>query len=278
VHVALLQLRSGDDPAANLATTEALVREAAAGGASFVLTPECTNLVSASRARQQAVLSPEADDPTLARLRAVAAELGVHLLLGSLLLKTGDADGRFANRSILIGPDGAVSARDDKIHMFDVDLDGGESYRESAAFRPGAQAVLAAVGDVPVGLTICYDLRFPALHRALAQAGAQILTVPAAFTVPTGRAHWHVLLRARAIETGCYVLAPAQWGEHPAQEGAVRRTYGHSLVVAPWGEIVAEAEEGVGVLHATLDLAQVARARSRVPSLRHDRAFAPPVP
>jgi predicted amidohydrolase len=276
MRVALVQLCSGDDPAANLVAAEGFVREAAAGGASLVLTPECTNLISASRAVQAASFALEAEDPTLARLRAVAAELGVWLLIGGLGLKTGDPDGRFANRSFLVAPDGAVAARYDKIHMFDVELAGGESYRESASFRPGDRAVVTQAGPVRLGMTICYDLRFPALYRALAQAGAELIAVPAAFTVPTGEAHWRALLRARAIETGAYVLAPAQSGVHPAREGKPRRTYGHSLAVAPWGEVLADAGEGVGVTLLDLDLAAVARARAQVPSLRHDRSFAAP--
>ncbi len=219
---------------------------------------------------------PEAEDPTLRRLRAVAAELRITLLLGSLLLKSGDPDGRFVNRSVLIGPEGAVIARYDKIHMFDVDLDGGESYRESAAFRPGDRAVTADAAGVRLGLTICYDMRFPALYRSLAQAGAQVLTVPSAFTVPTGRAHWETLLRARAIETGAFVLAPAQSGDHAAAHGRPRATWGHSLAVAPWGEVLADAGAGVGVTLVDLDLAEVDRARARVPALGHDRDFAPP--
>ena len=238
VRAALVQLCSGDDPAANLPVTEALVREAAARGAGLVLTPECTNIISASRARQRSVLAVEAEDPTLARLRAVAGELRVWLLIGSLCLKSGDADGRFVNRSLLIDPEGAVRARYDKIHMFDVDLDGGESYRESAAYRPGAAAVLAEAAGLGLGMTICYDMRFPHLYRDLGRAGAAVLAVPSAFTVPTGRAHWHVLLRARAIEAGAYVLAPAQSGTHAAAEGRPRLTYGHSLAVGPWGEVL----------------------------------------
>jgi deaminated glutathione amidase len=276
VRAALLQLCSGDDPAANLPVTEALVREAAAGGAGLILTPECTNLISTSRARQAAVVVTEDADPTLARLRAVAADCGVHLLIGSLVLATGDPDGRFVNRSLLIGPDGAIAARYDKIHMFDVDLDGGERYRESAAFRPGDRAVLATAGTARLGLSICYDLRFPALYRALAQAGAEVLCVPSAFTVPTGHAHWHALLRARAIETGAFVLAPAQSGEHAASEGTPRRTFGHALAVDPWGAVLADAGDRVGVTLVDLDLGAVARARARIPSLGHDRPFAAP--
>lgn len=276
MRAALVQLCSGDDPGANLPVTERLVREAAAGGATLVVTPEVINMVSASRARQDALLRLEQDDETLARLRAVAAELGIWLVIGSLALKTGDADGRFANRSFLIGPDGAIAARYDKIHMFDVALAGGETYRESAGFRPGDRAVVATAGPARIGLSVCYDMRFPRLYRDLAQAGAQILTIPAAFTVPTGRAHWHTLLRARAIETGCFVLAPAQSGAHPAAEGKPRRTFGHSLVVAPWGEVLADAGDDIGVTLVDLDLAEVARARAMVPSLDHDRPYAAP--
>jgi deaminated glutathione amidase len=276
MRAALLQLCSGDDPAANLPVTEALLREAAAGGAELALTPECTNIVSSSRERQREVLAVEAEDPTLARLAAVAGELGLWLVIGSLCLKSGAPDGRFVNRSFLVGPDGVVRARYDKIHMFDVELAGGESYRESAAFRPGDAAVVAEAAGVTLGLTVCYDLRFPRLYRDLAQAGAQVLTVPSAFTVPTGRAHWHVLLRARAIETGCFVLAPAQAGRHAASTGKPRETYGHSLAVGPWGEVLAEAGDGVGVTFANLDPAEVARVRGMVPSLGHDRAYRRP--
>jgi predicted amidohydrolase len=276
MRAALVQMCSSDVPAENLSQAERLIRKAAAEGAALVLTPEVTNIMSASRARQEAVLETEEADPTLARLREVAAETGVWLLIGSLALKTEDPDGRFANRSLLIAPDGSVTARYDKIHMFDVDLDGGESYRESAGFRPGERAVVAEAAGATLGLSVCYDLRFAYLYRALAQAGAQILTVPAAFTVPTGQAHWHVLLRARAIETGCFVLAPAQTGTHPTSAGAVRRTYGHSLAVAPWGEVLAEGGEEPGVTLVDLDLGAVGRARTRVPALRHDRAFTGP--
>jgi predicted amidohydrolase len=277
LRAALVQLCSGDDPAANLAVTERLVREAAAGGAALVLTPECTNIVSASRARQRALLATEAEDPTLARLRALAAELEVWLLVGSLCL-VGDpgGDGRFVNRSLLLGPDGAVHARYDKIHMFDVDVGEGETYRESAAFRPGDVAVVAEAAGVRLGLSVCYDLRFAHLYRDLAKAGATLLAVPSAFTVPTGRAHWHVLLRARAIETGCFVLAPAQSGRHATVEGRTRETYGHSLAVGPWGEILADAGEPVGVTFVDIDPDASARARGRIPALRHDRPYAGP--
>jgi len=276
MRAALVQLRSGDDPAANLAVTLDLVGQAAADGAELILTPECTNMVSASRARQDAALATEPDDITLAGLRALAAERSVPILIGSLLLRTDDADGRFANRSFLIGPDGAIRARYDKIHMFDVDLGAGEAYRESVRFRPGDRAVMADVGEARLGMTICYDMRFPGLYRDLAKAGADILAVPAAFTVPTGRAHWEVLLRARAIETGCFVLAPAQGGVHPASEGKIRETWGHSLAVSPWGEVLAEAGTEPGVTMVDVDLAAVERARARIPSLGHDRAHVRP--
>ena len=276
MRAALVQLTSGDDPAVNLAATEALVRAAAAGGAALALTPECTNIVSADRARQHEVLVPEAEDATLARLRAVAAELGLWIVIGSLCLRSGDPDGRFVNRSFLIGPEGGIRARYDKIHMFDVALDAGESYRESAAYRPGDRAVVAEAAGLRLGLTVCYDLRFPRLYRDLAQAGAEVLTVPSAFTVPTGRAHWEVLLRARAIETGAYVLAPAQSGTHAAAAGPSRRTWGHSLAVGPWGEVLLDLGDGSGVGFVEIDPAEVARARARVPSLGHDRGYAPP--
>ena len=273
---ALVQLGASDDPAANLPETERLVREAAARGAALVLTPEVTNCVSASRTRQREVLREEADDPTLARLREVAADCGVWLLIGSLALRSGDPDGRFVNRSFLIGPDGGIAARYDKIHMFDVEIGDGESYRESAGYRPGTRAVLADTPLGGIGLTICYDMRFPALYRRLAQAGAEILTVPSAFTVPTGRAHWEPLLRARAIETGCFVLAPAQWGRHDVSEGRPRETWGHSLAIDPWGKVLADAGEGTGVTLVDLDPGAVDAARRRVPSLHNDRPFEGP--
>jgi len=278
MRAALVQLRSGDDPSANLPVTLGLLAQAAQDGAELILTPECTNMVSASRAPQDASLTTEAEDLTLTAIRTLAAERRVSVLLGSLLLKSGDADGRFANRSFVIGSDGAIRARYDKIHMFDVDLGERETYRESARFRPGDRAVTADVGDATLGLTICYDMRFPGLYRDLAKAGADILMVPSAFTVPTGRAHWEVLLRARAIENGCFVLAPAQGGLHSASEGAARETWGHSLAVSPWGEVIAEAGTDPCVTMVDIDLAEVARARARIPSLGHDRAYARPAP
>jgi predicted amidohydrolase len=272
----LLQLNVSDDPAANLPETQALVRTAAEGGAGFVLTPEVTNCVSSSREWQAGVLQPEEADPTLAALRTQAAELGIWLLIGSLGLKTRDADGRFANRSFLIAPDGAIAARYDKIHMFDVDVSETETFRESAGYRPGARAVTAETPFGTLGLSVCYDVRFAYLYRALAQAGAEILTVPAAFSPVTGAAHWEVLLRARAIETGCYVLAPAQTGEHRAAEGRPRRTHGHAMAVAPWGEVLVDAGTEPGVSFVEIDRAEVARARRRVPALTHDRPFEGP--
>ncbi|MCA3524002.1 MAG: carbon-nitrogen hydrolase family protein [Rhodobacter sp.] len=269
----LVQLTVSDDPAGNLAQTLALVRAAVAGGAGFVLTPECTNALSSDRAHQQDILHPEDGDPTLAALRAEAARAGIWLLIGSLGLKTRDDDGRFANRSLLIDPTGAITARYDKIHMFDVTLSESETYRESASYRPGARAVLAETPFGMLGLTVCYDIRFPALYRRLAREGAQIITVPAAFNHITGAAHWEILLRARAIETGCYILAPAQTGFHAEVRGKGRRTHGHSLVIAPWGEVLADAGTDPGVIFAEIDLAEVARARARVPSLSHDRPF-----
>ncbi len=272
----LVQLNVGDDPAANLPVTVDLVRRAAAAGAGFVLTPECTNALSGNRAHQKAVLRHEEDDATLSALRDEAARAGIWLLIGSIGVLTHDADGRFANRSFLITPSGEIAARYDKIHMFDVNVSETEIYRESSAYRPGAAAVLADAGFAKIGMSVCYDLRFPHLFRRLAQAGAQILTVPAAFNHITGAAHWEVLLRARAIETGCFVLAPAQTGFHAETGGKGRRTYGHSLAIAPWGEVLADAGTEPGVTLVDLDLAEVARARGRVPSLSHDREFAGP--
>lgn len=273
MRVALVQLNVGSDPSANLPETQTLVRAAAAGGARFVLTPECTNGLSSDRAHQRAVFHHEADDPTLAALCAQARDLGIWLLIGSLGLLTQDADGRFANRSFLIAPDGAVKARYDKIHMFDVNVTETEVYRESAGYRPGSRAVLADTPIGRIGMTVCYDVRFPHLYRRLAKAGAQIITVPAAFNHLTGQAHWHTLLRARAIETGCFVLAPAQTGFHPESNGKGRKTFGHSLAIAPWGEILADAGDEPGITFAEIDLAEVERARARVPSLFHDRDF-----
>lgn len=273
MRVALLQLNVGDDPATNLVTTLRLTKEAAAQGAEFILTPEVTNCLSVSRLHQENVLQHQGDDLTLAALQMQAKELGVYLSIGSLALKTKDPDGRFANRSILINPNGKIIATYDKIHMFDVQVSATETFRESASYRPGDRAVVANVGGSNVGMTVCYDVRFPHLHRTLAHAGAEIILVPAAFSPVTGEAHWEPLLRARAIETGCFILAAAQTGTHPTSTGKTRSTHGHSLVVAPWGEVIADAEKDVGVTIVDLDLAEVAKARRRVSSLTHDRPF-----
>jgi len=263
----LLQLRSSDDPTANLARTLTLFDEAADQGAELILTPEVTNCVSSDRAHQRAILMPEARDPTLAALRQAAVDRGVWVQIGSLALRTADPAGRFANRSFLIDPKGRIAARYDKIHMFDVNVSETETYRESAGYRPGARATLAQTPWGKIGMTVCYDIRFPALHRRLAQAGAEILTVPAAFSAVTGAAHWEVLLRARAIETGCFVLAAAQTGQHVAEVGKSRKTYGHSMVVNPWGEVVLDAGTEEGAYFAQIDPAEVERARRRIPSL-----------
>ena len=267
LRVGLVQFTAGDDPAANCEALLRYVNEAADGGARFVLTPEVSNIISSSRSHQEKVLSHQGDDQTLKALRVVAKARGIWLLIGSLALKS-DGD-RFLNRSFLISPLGDITAHYDKIHMFDVALGNGESYRESAQFQRGNRAVLAQTDIGKIGLTICYDLRFPHLHRRLAQAGAEILTAPAAFTVPTGKAHWHTLLKARAIETGCFILAPAMVGQHSAR----RATYGHSLVVSPWGEVLADAGSAQGVTFATLDLRLVREARAKIPALTHDREF-----
>ena len=273
MRVALLQITSSDDPKANLAMVRSLMQEAAAQGADFVLTPEVTNCLSSSRDHQRAVLQLEEDDTTLAGLREEAASLGIWLLIGSLGLKTGDADGRFANRSFLIGPDGGIRARYDKIHMFDVAISETETYTESSGYRPGTRAVLAQTGFAPVGMAICYDLRFPRLSDALVNAGAQILTYPAAFSPVTGAAHWHSLLRARAIEAGAWVLAPAQTGTHQGGSGALRNTYGHSLAVDPWGEVVLDAGTEPGVYVFDMELDKVAEARRRIPARDNVRPF-----
>lgn len=273
---ALLQLNGSDDPEANLQITEALIDQASEAGAGFVLTPEVTNCVSLDRAHQHSVLHCEAEDPTLLRLRERAAARDVWLLIGSLALKTDDPDGRLANRSFLVDPTGTIVARYDKIHMFDVDVSATESYRESAGYRPGREAVFYNAPFGCIGLTICYDLRFPTLYRDLAQAGAEIITVPSAFSPVTGAAHWETLLRARAIETGSYILAPAQTGTHAAARGRSRVTYGHSMAVDPWGRVLAEAGTDPGVRLIDIDRTAVASARSRIPAWAENRAFESP--
>lgn len=274
LRVALIQTRTPASAGAALAHVEPLIRQAAAGGAQLVLTPEGTNFLIQNREQRQAALSPDDRDAVVLALTALAKELGVWLLIGSAIVRSGhDGDDRAANRSILIDDQGRRVATYDKLHVYDVDLPTGERWRESAAVRPGEQAVVADTPWGGLGLTVCYDIRFPQLHRALAKAGAAMIAVPAAFTVPTGEAHWEVLLRARAIETGCFVLAPAQGGAH--EDG--RRTWGRSTIVAPWGQVVAKLDnDEPGVLFADLDLDAVARARNAVPQLTHDRDFSLP--
>jgi deaminated glutathione amidase len=265
--VGLVQMRSGLDPAANLDAAARLIGEAKAGGADYVQTPEMTNIMELKRERLFAAIVPEEADPSLAAFRELARKLAIYLHVGSLALKLPGE--RAANRSFLIDRAGEIVARYDKIHMFDVDLANGESYRESRNFRPGETAVAADLPWGRLGLTICYDLRFPALYRALAETGSSMLAIPAAFTRQTGEAHWHILVRARAIENGSFVLAAAQGGRH--ENG--RETYGHSLVVDPWGRILAEGGIEPGVVLAQIDPAAVASARGRLPSLQHGRRF-----
>jgi len=269
--VGLVQLTAGRELGPNIAAASELVRAAKARGADFILLPENAVMMEPKRPLVLEKARPEAEHPAVPAFGALAAELGAWLLVGSIAVKL-DAE-HCANRSLLFDPKGRVAQRYDKIHMFDVDLKGGESYRESATFRAGGRAALAALPWGRLGMTVCYDLRFPHLYRALAQAGADFITIPAAFTRPTGEAHWHVLMRARAIETGCYIFAPAQCGEHA--EG--RKTYGHSLVVSPWGEILAEGSAAEpGVVLAAVDPAKVAEARRMIPALEHDRPFESP--
>jgi predicted amidohydrolase len=271
VTVACVQVSAGPDPEANLAALKPLVRRAREAGAEFILTPENVVMMEPRRAEKFAKAEDEAKPAILPEFADLARETGAWLMAGSIAVHVPGED-RLANRSYLFNPQGDIVARYDKIHMFDVDLANGETYRESAQFRPGETAVVTATPWGMLGMTVCYDVRFGALYRALAQAGAGILTVPAAFTVPTGEAHWHTLLRARAIENGCFVLAPAQTGTHA--DG--RATFGHSLIVTPWGEILADGGKEVGFITAELDLSLIAKARGMVPSLRHDRAWQPP--
>jgi deaminated glutathione amidase len=273
--VACIQTNSEREFAPNIRIVGDLVRRSRDAGAELILTPEVVGMLEPKRERHLEKATGEADNPALAAFRELARETGAWLLAGSLAirLEADDAQiGRLANRSFLIAPDGAIAARYDKIHMFDIDLPNGERYRESNLYRPGEATVLASLPWGTLGMTVCYDLRFPHLYRALAQAGADFISVPSSFTVPTGRAHWHVLLRARAIETGCFVFAPAQTGEHA--EG--RKTYGHSLIVDPWGEVLADAGADIGFVTAVIDPARIAEVRAMVPSLQHDRAIPAP--
>lgn len=265
--VGLVQMCAGRDVPKNIAAASKLIREAAAGGAQYVQTPEMTNIMELERERLLAVLRPEADDPAVTEFRFLARELGIWLHIGSLAL-LGETD-KPVNRSLLISPAGRIVARYDKIHMFDVDLGGGETYKESANYQAGREAIIASTPWGQLGMTICYDLRFPHLFRALAKGGARFIAVPAAFTKPTGIAHWHTLLRARAIECQCYVFAAAQGGTH--ENG--RETFGHSLVISPWGEILAEGGVQPAVTFADVELRRLDDIRRQVPSLRHDRPF-----
>jgi predicted amidohydrolase len=274
---ACIQFTAGPDPEPNLHQVSELIRQARGAGADLIMTPEVSNFIESGRRRRDKARR-EADDPFLAGMRDLARETGAWILVGSLVIDPAGEPGaeageeRLANRSFLIDADGGIVARYDKIHMFDIDLPGGESYRESNAYRPGGRSVVAETPWGRLGMTVCYDLRFPHLYRALAQVGADFLAVPSVFTVPTGTAHWHVLLRARAVENGCFVFAPAQWGEHAGG----RRSYGHSLIVDPWGEVLADRGEETGIITAQIDPARIAKARGMVPSLQHDRGFAPP--
>lgn len=261
-------MTSGQTVADNVATASTFIREAAAGGADFVATPEMTTLMERDRAAVMAQARRQQEDESLPVFQALARELGLTLLIGSMPIVHEEKE-RLVNRSFLIGPDGAIITSYDKLHLFDVTLGDGESYRESQTYEAGTHAVVAHTPIASIGLSICYDLRFGALYRMMARAGAQILTVPSAFTQVTGEAHWYVLLRARAIETGSYIVAPAQTGQH--EDG--RRTYGHSLIVGPWGEVVADGGRACGVTLATVDLSEVQKARTRIPALDHGRTL-----
>jgi predicted amidohydrolase len=268
VRVAALQMTSGTVPEPNLDALERLARQAAQQGAQYALSPEVSIVFAENREGLQNVAGPWEGNPAIARCAAIARDTGLFLHLGSLAVAL--PDGRFANRSVLFRPNGSIAATYDKIHLFDATLPGVRAYRESETYAGGHRVVLTDAADARLGLTICYDVRFPALHRALAEAGAEIIAVPAAFTVPTGEAHWEVLLRARAIETGCFVVAAAQAGQH--QNG--RATWGHSMIVDPWGKIIGQlGGKGEGVLVADLDLKAVAEARGRVPALANARPF-----
>ncbi|MBZ9726639.1 carbon-nitrogen hydrolase family protein [Mesorhizobium sp. CO1-1-11] len=265
---AAVQMRSGESPERNAADMERLVREAAGQGATYIQTPEMTGALIRDKEARAASFTSQDKDIVVATARKLASELGIFLHVGSTAILR--ADGKLANRALLFGPDGATLATYDKIHMFDVDLDNGESWRESAAYEPGTEAVVIPINDAKLGFAVCYDLRFPQLFRAEAMAGAEVLTVPAAFTRQTGEAHWHVLLRARAIENGAYVVAAAQGGLH--EDG--RETYGHSLIVDPWGRIIAEAaHDEPAVIVAEIDPAQSLAARKKIPNLRNARDF-----
>ncbi len=265
--VACIQISSTDNIADNLAVVEKMVREAAAQGAVFIATPENTcHILTPSIEKLKTAVAHDVH-PAIEKFSKLALELGVWILIGSIAVRIGGD--KLANRSLLFGPDGGLFAHYDKIHLFDVQLPTGEVHRESDLIAPGDKLVLADTPLAKIGLSICYDVRFPQLYRALAQRGAEVICVPSAFTVPTGKAHWEVLLRARAIENGCYIIAPGQTGTHHGG----RRTYGHSLIVSPWGDILAKAGEEVGIIYADIDLDQVEVARSSIPALTHDRVI-----
>ncbi|MFZ5665119.1 MAG: carbon-nitrogen hydrolase family protein [Pseudomonadota bacterium] len=268
--IAVLQMTAGIDPADNARTLVQAVRDAKAGGAEMLFTPEMSNLIDRNRARAADTIRSEGEDPVLAEVRTAAAEHGLWVHLGSLAVRGDAPDAKWRNRAFVIAPDGSIAARYDKIHLFDVDLASGGSWRESAVYEGGEQAVAVRLPEAVLGLSICYDIRFSAVFAALSRAGADIIAVPAAFTVPTGQAHWHVLLRARAIENACFVVAAAQTGDHA--DG--RSTYGHSLVIDPWGEILLDMGEAPGLAFAELDLARIADVRSRVPVIANRRPVA----
>ncbi|KKC36526.1 hypothetical protein WH87_14160 [Devosia epidermidihirudinis] len=271
--IAAIQMRSGLDPEANLAALEPMLAEAAAAGARYVLTPEVTMIFPENRDQLASVAAPFEDHPQLRRIGELARQYGIFIHIGSLAVPL--EDGRFANRSVLFGPDGAICATYDKIHLFDADIAGLNAYKESATYRGGDVAVTAPLGEFTLGFAICYDMRFPKLFNSLASSGATLIAVPAAFTVPTGQAHWDVLLRARAIETGSYVIAAAQGGTHANG----RATYGHSVIIDPWGRIVAQlAHDEPGVLLADISAGLVEEVRGRIPALANARNFAPPQP
>lgn len=269
---ACVQNTAERDVAPTMATLSDLIRRAGDAGGDLIMTPEVCAMLEPRRKLAATKVELEESNAALAMFKDLAKETGAWILVGSMAVKLSDGD-RFANRSFLVTPEGDVTAKYDKIHMFDVDVAEGESYRESRGYRPGDHATLAATPWGALGMTVCYDMRFPYLYRELAKAGADFLAAPSAFTVPTGRAHWHVLLRARAIENGCFMFAPAQVGEHA--EG--RKSYGHSLIVDPWGEVLADGGEEVGFVTAEIDVSKVAEARAKVPSLFNDREYASPV-
>jgi predicted amidohydrolase len=270
--IAVIEMTTARDPAVNLPILQARIRKAAAAGARLIGLPETCTFMEKGAAAMRARLVGEADSHELHRLRDLAKELSIYLLIGSMVLADepgNTVDQKAVNRSLLISPGGDIIGRYDKIHMFDVTLENGETHRESQNYQAGSTAVLAPLDDLQLGMSICYDVRFPTLYRRLAQAGADIICVPSAFTQTTGAAHWHVLLRARAIETGCYVMAPAQVGKH--ENG--RQTYGHSLIVNPWGKIIAQAEAGDMFVVADVDKGAIEAARRQIPSLGHGRSY-----